>query len=180
MAVAAANLVVGQGGTVHYGTVGITQPITVNTAPGGTYKDVGYLSEDGVTITATPNIQDFNVWQSRQPARRENLAQNISFSGQLAEWNANTVPVVFGGGAVTTGTYAFPIDTAALNEFSGVIDVIDSADTFRFVFARGNQTEAVTSQFNRANLAVLPFNFGVLANPTSGSAPVYVYSNAIA
>jgi len=129
-------------------------------------------------LTVTPNVQDFNVWQSRQPVRRENLAQEIAFSGNLAEWNSNTVPVVFGGGAVSTGTYAFPTDTAALNEFATCIDVVDSSDKFRFVASRVNQTEAVTTQFNRSNIAVLSFNWSALA-PSGGGVPVYVYSNAL-
>lgn len=178
MAVSAANVVVGQGGTVLYGTVGITAP-TTGTGTVSAYTDVGYLDEAGVTLTVTPSVTDFNVWQSRQPVRRENQAQAISFAGNLAEWNAATVPLVFGGGAVTTGTYSFPTDTASLNEFAGVIDVVDSADAFRFVFFRANQTEATAVQFNRSNIAVLPFNFGVLA-PTGGGVPVKVYTNAIA
>lgn len=178
MAVSTANLVVGQGGTVLYGTVGITAPTSATGSVTG-YTDVGYLDEDGCSLSVTGNVVDFNVWQSRQPGRRENQAQTINFTGKLAEWNAASVPVVFGGGAVTTGTYAFPTDTASLNEFAGVIDVVDASDKFRFVFYRANQTGAVETQFNRSNLAVLPFEFGVLA-PAGGGVPVTLYSNAIA
>lgn len=178
MALSAANLVVGAGGTVLWGTTGISAPTSATSAPGGTYADLGYLDEDGVTLTVTPNIQDFAVWQSRQPGRREALAQDITLSGKFAEWNANTVPRVFGGGAVTTGTYAFPTDTASLEEFAVVADVIDSTDKHRFVFGRVNQTEAVEVTFNRSSLAVLPFNFAVLA-PSGGGSPGSYYTNAI-
>lgn len=177
MAVSAANLVVGAGGTVHWGTTGITAPTSATAAPGGTYADMGYLDEDGVTVSVTGNIQDFAVWQSRQPGRREALGQDINVTGKFAEWNANTVPRVFGGGAIATGTYAFPTDTASLEEFAIVVTVQDSADFHRFVFGRVNQTEAVEVQFNRANLAVLPFNFAVLA-PAVGGSPGNYYTNA--
>ena len=56
--------------------------------------------------------------------------------------------------------------TGALDEFCFVADVTDGSDRVRFSFARANQTEAAEIQFNRQNLATLPFNFGVLA--TSG------------
>lgn len=177
MAVSSANLVVGAGGTVLWGTTGISLPTSATAATTG-FNDLGYLDEDGVTLTVTPNIQDFAVWQSRQPGRREALAQEISLSGKFAEWNANTVPRVFGGGAVTTGTYAFPTDTASLEEFAVVAHVTDASDHHRFVFARVNQTEAAEVQFNRSNLAVLPFNFGVLA-PAGGGSPGNYYTNAI-
>lgn len=179
MALSAANLVVGAGGTVLWGTTGITLPVNATSAPGGTFADLGYLDEDGVTFSSTPNIQEFAVWQSRQPGRREALAQDLTVSGKFAEWNANSVPRVFGGGSVTTGTYAFPTDTASLEEFAVVVDVVDSSDKHRFTFARVNQTEAVEVTFNRQSLAVLPFNFGVLA-PSGGGSPGTLYSNAIA
>lgn len=182
MAVSSANLVVGAGGTVHWGTTGITAPTSATAAPGGTYADLGYLDEDGVTVSVTGNIQDFAVWQSRQPGRREALGQDISVSGKFAEWNTNTVPRVFGGGSVAltgaAGTYPFPTDTASLEEFAIVVTVQDSTDYHRFVFGRVNQTESVEVQFNRSNLAVLPFNFAVLA-PAAGGSPGTYYTNNI-
>lgn len=174
MAVSSANLVVGAGGTVLWGTTGITMPTAGTSAVTG-FNDLGYLDEDGVTVTVTGDIQDFAVWQSRQPGRREALGQEIAISGKFAEWNVQTVPRVFGGGAVSTGTYAFPTDTAALEEFATVVDVVDGSDHHRFCFSRVNQTEAVETQFNRANLAVLPFNFKVLA-PAAGGSPGTFYT----
>ena len=175
MAVNAAKAVVGQGGTVMYGTVGVTTPTSATAATTG-FSDVGYLDEDGVTISVTPNVQDFNVWQSKQPVRRENLSQDIRVSGNFAEWNPNTVPVVFGGGAVSGGSYTFPTDTDALNEFAVLVDVVDgSTKKLRFNFFRATQAEAVETQFNRSNLATLSFNFGVLA-PTAGGSPGVVQS----
>ena len=174
MAVNAAKVVVGLGGTVMYGTVGVTSPASATAATTG-YTDVGYLDEDGVTIAASPEVTDFNVWQSKQPVRRENQTQDIRISGNLAEWNAAVVPLVFGGGAVAAGSYNFPSDTAALNEFSPLVDVQDGTKLLRFVFYRATQAEAVETQFNRSNLATLSFNFGVLA-PTAGGSPGVIHS----
>lgn len=177
MALSATNLVVGNSGTVLWGTTGITEP-TSATASVSSYNDLGYLDEDGVTVSSAPSITDFNVWQSRQPARRAVNAQAINVSGNLAEWNAQSVPKVFGGGALTTGTYAFPTDTAAIDEFALVVDVVDGTDKHRFTFSRASQTEEVSVQFNRANLAVLPFNFGVLA-ASAGGVPGNFYTNSL-
>lgn len=177
MALDATKVVVGQSGSVLWGTVGITAPTSATATPGGSYADLGYLDEDGLTLTVTPNVQEFAVWQSRVPVRRENLAQDIAISGKLAEWNSNSVPKVFGGGTVTGGTqYAFPSDTAALDTFAICADVTDATDVFRFVFGRMSQTEAVESQFNRSNIATLSFSFGALAG-TAGGSPGTIYAS---
>lgn len=175
MALSANLSVVGQGGTVLWGTTGITMPTSGTAATTG-FNDLGYLDENGVTITVTPTIQEFNAWQSAQPIRRGLQSQNIAVSGAFAEHNTHTVPRVFGGGTLSAlaspgGTYAFvdPV-TVGLEEFATVIDVLDGTDRVRYSFARVNQTEAAAVQYNRQNLAVLPFSFGVLA-PSAGGSP---------
>lgn len=182
MAASASYAVVGQGGTVLWGTTGITMPGSLTATLTG-FNDLGYLDEDGVTVTVTPTIQEFNVWQSVQPIRRGLQNQTIALSGKFAEVNANTVPKTFGGGSVSatggTFTYTFADPTAgALDEFATVADVTDGSDKVRFSFSRVNQTEAAEVAFNRQNLAVLPFNFGVLA-PSGGGVPGTIFvSNA--
>jgi hypothetical protein len=175
MALNAANLVVGQGGSILWGTTGISLPTTA-VASVAAFTDLGYLDENGLKVTVTPTIQEFPVWQSKQPGRRGLQTQAIAISGACAEWNTASVPRVFGGGALTTGTYAFLSDTATLEEFATVADVVDGSDIHRFVFGRVNQTEAAEVQFNRQNLSVLPFSFGVLA-PAAGGSPGNYYTN---
>jgi hypothetical protein len=176
MAASAALAVVGQGGTVLWGTTGVTLPTSGTAATTG-LNDLGYLDEDGLTVTVTPTIQELNVWQSAQPVRRALQNQGISLSGNFAEHNTHTVPRAFGGGSLAAlaspgGTYAFidPI-VNGLEEFAVCADVTDgSTDRVRYTFARVNQTEASEVSYNRQNLAVLPFSFGVLA-PTAGGSP---------
>lgn len=177
MTLNANNVVVGNSGSVMWGTTGISLP-TSATGSVASFNDLGYLDEDGLTVSVAPQVTDFAVWQSRQPVRRAFTGQTISLSGKFAEWNAQTVPKVFGGGALTTGTYAFPTDTANLDEFAVVADAIDGSDIHRFAFGRANQTEEVSVQFNRSNLAVLPFSFAVLA-PSAGGSPGNYYTNSV-
>lgn len=148
------------------------------------FVGLGYHSEDGVSLTVTPNVQEFPVWQSRQPARRENLAQEILTSFSLAQWDEDTVPLAFGGGVITypaagTARYDFPSDDDSLDTRVLVVDVVDGDNTFRFVWKRGNATEAVTAAFNRSNLALLPIGFKALA-PTTGGSPGYFLTNSAA
>jgi hypothetical protein len=171
----AGDLVVGGSGEVYVADSGATAPTNSTTAPNAAFYGMGYLSEDGVTISVAPEVTDFNVWQSRQPARRENQAQVITVSGQFAQWNEYTVPVCMGKGVLdattgATGSFDFPADTDALAEHAVIADVVDGAEHHRFYFSRCNQTGTAEVQFNRQNLSVLPFEFSALA-PSGGGSP---------
>jgi hypothetical protein len=175
MALDATKVVVGQSGTVLYGTVGVTQPTSATAATTG-YSDVGYLDDGGCTLAITPTTEEFFVWQATAPIRRVATQTTYAFSGNFAEWNATSIPVLFGGGTVAAGTYTFP-ETPATNDFAGCIDVVDGSTKLRFVFPKANQTETVEAPFNKSALSTLAFNFGVLA-PGSGTAPLIIYKNS--
>jgi hypothetical protein len=176
------DLVVGSGGQVYVADSGATAPTNSTSAPNAAFYGLGYLDEDGVTVSVTPNIQEFAVWQSRQPARREALAQEILVSGKAAQWNEYTIPVSFGKGVLdattgAAGSFAFPADTDALAEHAVIADATDGAETHRFYFERANQTEAAEVTFNRSGLAVLPFGLKVLA-PAAGGSPGSYFTTA--
>lgn len=179
----ATDLVVGSGGQVNVAPSGTAVPTTTTGALNAAFVGLGYLDEDGVTITITPNIQEFNVWQSQTPARRENLARTTTVSGNLAQWDEDTTSVVFTGalgnssGSTPNYTVAFPSDNASLGEMALVVDVTDGSENHRFAFGRVNQTGEATIQFNRSNLAVLPIEFGVLA-PAAGGSPGSYYTDS--
>jgi hypothetical protein len=177
------ELVVGGTGQAYVAPEGTTLPTTTAGAVAAGFVGLGYHSEDGVSLTVTPNIQEFPVWQSRQPARRESLATEITSTFSLAQWDEDTVPLAFGGGSISGSSpnyrYDFPADDGALPTRALVIDVVDGDETFRFVWERINVTEATTIQFNRSNLALLPIGAKVLA-PSGGGSPGYFLTNSAA
>lgn len=174
------ELVVGGSGQVYTATSGTTLPTDVTVLSSATWTGLGYHSEDGTTLAVTPNVQDFNVWQSRQPARRENLAQEIKVTFTAVQWDEDTVPLAFGGGSISGSnpyTYSFPTDTAALDERALVLDVVDGSNTIRFAFSRGNVTDATEAQFNRSSLAGLTIGYSALA-PSGGGSPGKFITNS--
>lgn len=170
------ELVVASSGQVYVAPVGTTLPTTPGASLDSAFVGLGYCTEDGVTFTVTPDITEFAAWQSRQAVRRELSAQEIQVAFQLEQWNEETVPLAFGGGAITAVSggfrYDFPTDAAALDEKAMVIDAEDGDRLQRFVIPRGNVVEAVETQFVRSALAVLPITFKAL-EPTDGSAACY-------
>lgn len=175
-----AEIRVGETGEVYTAPSGSTLPTTTTGAPAAAFVGLGFHTEDGVSIQATPNIAEFNAWQVRTPVRREALATEILTTFDLQQWDENTVPLAFGGGAITGTTpnyrYDFPTDTAALNEVASVVDVVDGSTTLRFVWPRANVTEPVTTKFARSETAKLPIGLKVLS-PAGGGSPGYFLTN---
>lgn len=175
------ELVVASNGQVYVAPVGTALPTTPTETLNAAFVGLGFCTEDGVTVTATPDVKDFTAWQSRQAVRRERNQQEIQASFQLEQWNEETVPFAFGGGEITSlgggdYRYDFPQTDDALDERAMVIDAQDGDKLYRYVFPRGNVTEAVEAQYTRNALALLPITFKVL-EPEEGGAPGYFLTN---
>lgn len=171
-------------GAVYFAPVGTTLPAEKAdpvAALDPAFVGAGFLSEDGISPSVGSEVTDFMALQSLQPIRREKTAQDISFAFSLLQWNESNVPFAFGGGSVEEGTgvwcYSFAAAGDALDEWSLVVDVQDGDDHYRFVFPRGNVTETIDSQFQRAAMAALPITFKVL-EPEGGGKPGYFNTDA--
>jgi hypothetical protein len=176
----ASEIVVASNGQVYVAPVGTPLPATSVVALNAAFVGLGYATEDGASVSVTPEVADYMAWQSRSPVRREKTSQEIMVSIALMQWNEQTVPAAFGGGVVTgtAGNYRYdlPTDDAALAEVALILDAIDGSTHMRWVFPRGNVTEAVEAQFQRGNPAALPLNFKALTPPGGGS-PGYFFSD---
>lgn len=186
MAQDTAELVVAAHGDVYVAPEGTALPNDndVDAALNAAFKNVGLISEDGVSFTAAPEIQEFFSWQRSQAVRRERIRQNLSFSYTLQQWNVNNVPHAFGGGTVTETAsgvfkYEFPDDDEALLEQAVVIDWQDGSKKYRLAFERVNVTEGVEVSLVRNNLAMLPVNAQVLS-AEDGSTPGFFLAEDVA
>lgn len=180
MANTASELVVASSGSIAVAPLGTTLPTNPTAALAAGFVDLGYASEDGVTLSATPTVEEFSAWQSRQAVRRELTAQEVQASFVLEQWNADTVPLAFGGGTITEPTagvyrYDFLDDGAALDERILVVTWQDGDKDYRMVFERGNVTDAVETSLTRGALAMLPITFKASAAP--GGGPGYILTN---
>jgi hypothetical protein len=174
MALDAAEVVVAGTGHLWLAPVGTTLPAE-NSDPtaalASAFVELGYFAEDGATLAGAPEISEFNAWQSTTAIRRSRKLQVQTISGDLLQWNENTVVAAFGGGEITNAggfyTYTFPQAGDALAEYSAVLDVQDGDRNLRIVVPRMNSgLEEVSSQFNKDNMAVLPISLSSLASDT--------------
>jgi hypothetical protein len=180
MANDADQLVIASKGSIAVAPVGTTLPDDPTESLNAAFVDLGYATEDGVTLTVSPDIAEFRAWQARQAVRRELNGQEIQVAFTLEQWNAENVTLALGGGEVEevdpgVFKYTFPAGDDSLDERAIVISWADGDRSFRAAFERGNVTEAVETNLVRTNLALLPITFKVL-EPDSGI-PGYILSD---
>ena len=176
------ELTVASSGAAYVAPVGTALPATPTAALNSAFVGLGFISEDGATLTVDPDITEFKAWQSRQSIRRELNAQEIRAAFELQQWNEETVPLAFGGGAITEPSagiyrYDFPEDGDALDERALILDAVDGSKHFRYVFPRGNVTENVETKFARNQLSQLPLTFKAL-EPVEGGAAAYFLTDS--
>src|SRR5436190_20024423 len=114
------EIVVAGNGQVYVAPKGTALPTDPVAALNANFLGLGYIADDGATITVTPEIGEWSAWQSRTPVRREKTAMQVEVSFGLMQWDEDSVPFAFGGGSVSgsAGSYRYdlPADDAALDE----------------------------------------------------------------
>lgn len=158
-------------GNIWLAPVGSTLPAAGSdptAALDGAFVQIGYIAEDGITISSEPTISEHFALQSVTAIRRARTSQVTGVQADLLEWDGETLIAAFGGGTFTGGsfpTYTFPIAGDALKEYSVVVDLRDGDINDRYVFPRMNSgLETVETVINRENLAVLPLQLKSLAS----------------
>lgn len=168
------------GGEVYVAPVGTALPTTPTAALNVAFVGLGYISEDGASLSVSPEIQDIMAWQSRQAVRRELTSQEVTATFALLQWNESTIPFAFGGGSVelvSGSNYKYELPTSgALDERSVVLEATDGAITERIILPRCNVTDAVETQFVRTDASLLPITVKAL-QPADGSTSMIFLSN---
>lgn len=168
-------------GQAYAAAVGTALPTSESSSLNAAFHGLGYHTEDGVSVNFEPDIVEHQAWQSKHPIRVEKNAEAFTVSFVLLQWNEDTVPLAFGGGAITEPTsghfkYTPPSESDAIAEKSFVIDVQDGSRIGRFVLPRAVVTESVEATFNRSEMAGLPISLKAL-QPSDLSSPWLFYSN---
>lgn len=176
------EIVVGANGTVWVAATGSTQPTNPTSTPNASWVDLGYVNEDGATFTDSKDIEDINSWQSFYPTRKIVTGKEATLAFVLQQWNEATVPLAFGGGAVTQpspGVWRYaPPDPSQIDYRALMLDWQDGSKHYRLIFPKGLVTEAVESQVVRSGAAELPITFAAV--PATGDDPYILLTDDIA
>jgi hypothetical protein len=144
------------------------------------WVDLGYTSVDGVKFTKKDKLDPIDTWQTVAAIRYVYSDRDLSVKFVLLQVNADTLPFVFGGGALAPagGGLAYQIAAApVVTEHALGIEFRDGPDiTHRFVIARGVVTETDEMAFTRTAAVKLGVTFTALTPMTAGSEPLAVWT----
>lgn len=166
MAPLATNVVVGGTGGVWVAPAATALPTTFAALP-GTWKELGYVSEDGVTFGLSRDVEDVRGWQSSDPLRRLITAEPKTIGFELMEFgNPDSIRLAFRGGvvAVLTGVATYtPPAAGATDVRAMILQAVDGIYKFWFCFAAVELSGDVETQLQKGDAARLPLEFGVNA-----------------
>jgi hypothetical protein len=165
--------------TLYVAPAGTTMPASLSASLNAAFVELGYSTEDGVKFTDSKTVQGVRPHQSFYEVRRfvTERASSVEFS--LLQWDADTVPLAFGGGSITSpaaGEYRYtPPDPEDIDERAVVIDITDGDRHFRIGIPKAMVSSSVESTFARTGPAMLPITLDVLG--TDGTAPWVIDSD---
>lgn len=167
----AGQIVVASGGKVYVAPVGTTEPNTPTEALNAAYKDLGYISEEGITAAFGISISDINAWQSQLPVRKVVTGRTADISFTMREWSADTFSLALGGGTFdVSGTdYLFypPANDATLAENAVVIEWNDGTKNYRLIVRKAIVADSVETQLVRNAAADLPVSLSVMGSDST-------------
>ena len=144
MANSAEEVRVAVDGVVSSAPLGTTLPTTVDGALGGTFTDVGYISEDGVTEANSRTTEQKRAWQKRAVVRTLVTEGETTFQFTMIQTTSKTLSEYYGIpladiNAATGSFVTSNVDEAPRQVY--VLDVLDGDDKIRKVIADGQVTE---------------------------------------
>jgi hypothetical protein len=141
-------------------------PTDVATALPGDWKDLGYVTEEGVSFTFGRETEDLNAWQAdKVRVLTLRAPKNVEFA--LMQTNQETLVTALGGGKWDddgAGNFTFTPPRDDENAVhSMVIEFTDGDVTYRYYFPRVQVEGEVSFTLTRSGAVTYPINFGVLA-----------------
>jgi len=158
------EIVVAASGTVWVALPGTTRPTDPTSVPPAGWVDLGYVSEDGATLSDAKSVEDIRSWQSFYPTRKIIAEKTVAATFTLLQWNETNIILAFGGGEVsniTTGVWRFiPADPdAGTDERSIMLDWVDGSRNFRLIIPRCLVVDTVETTLQRTAAAELQLTF---------------------
>lgn len=175
MAADADKIVVAGSGTIYASPtsgVTLTAPTAIDDAVDSDLKELGYVTEDGITFQDSKDVSEIRAWQAAYPVRRIVTGRTFTVSFNLMEWKPETFKLAFGGGTLTETTantefkFAPPAEDD-LYEAAVLIDFNDGTKDYRLWIPRCTVVELGEIVLKRGEAATLPITLEAISDGTA-------------
>lgn len=158
------NVVVAGTGAVYVAPEGTALPANL-AALAAPWENLGYISDDGATVTLSRNQEEVTAWQSSDPIRVLVTSEPKKIEFELLEFGSPVaVELALRGGAiaVAAGIATYTPPAAGSSDVRAmVVEAEDDGATFRFCWSRVALDDDVSFQLQKSDAARLPLSFGV-------------------
>jgi hypothetical protein len=156
----AESVVVAQYGEIKLAPLGSTPPADVTTDWDTAWVDLGYATQDGITLSKTVQTQDIYAWQSLTPLRRLITTGEFNLAFTAMETSTKVLETWFG--ATKTGNkYSIPKDPVQPETMLGV-EWVDGTDKYRLVIHKAALGTFGDIPINRQGAVQYAMTFGAL------------------
>ncbi|MFJ3794933.1 hypothetical protein ACIPSJ_01455 [Streptomyces sp. NPDC090088] len=169
MALDADNVRAALGGKILMAPKGSTAPADLVTPWDAAWVDLGYMSDDGVSMDYSTDVEDINAWQSLSPVRRILTSVDMTLGFTAIELKSKTITAYFPGSTiseVTPGTvYRLDIPAApGPQEAAFGLEWVDGDIINRLVIPRGEITDRGTITLGRSSAVGLEMTVSAYAS----------------
>jgi len=141
MATDSSNVDVAVTGAVSYGPTATTAPIDADTPLAIGFRDVGYISADGVVEARDRSTSNIVAWQNSDVVRTVVTESSITVSFTMIESNPNSVELFYGAPVDTVDGSVDIVPAATGGRKSIVVDYVDGDKFVRLYIPQGEVTE---------------------------------------
>lgn len=126
----AAKVGVGVSGSLAFGPTGTTLPTSTTGSLNAAIREMGYLTEDGLTEHTEVEREGIPLWQNAAQARETPTGARFFFAGTFAETNVPVIEAVYGTTVTQTATHgSYEIDPAkSSGRGVGVATILDGQE----------------------------------------------------
>jgi hypothetical protein len=176
----AANVHVGKPdatGGVYAGPVGTALPITTAAALNVAFGGLGYVSEDGLTMTKGGDMTVLRAWGG-EPVKIVKTTDDLTFAWTFIECSDTVMAEIFGSDNVTVGVddTTIELNGSQVGPRAWVFEIIDGAFSFRVVVPNAELTGEVSVTFVDGQPISWPAT--ITALPDSSGNKAYIYKTA--
>lgn len=155
-------------GSIFMAPKGSTAPVDLDTPWDAAWADLGFMSDDGVSMEYATNVEDINAWQSLSPVRRILTSVDMTLGFTAIELKSRTVTAYFPGSTITNVSGAIQrLDIPAAPgpaEFAFGLEWVDGTIKNRLVIPRGEITDRGAISLARSSAVGLEMTVSAYAS----------------
>lgn len=175
MALDADKVVVAVTGAVLYAPTATSAPTnSTSPAPVG-FRDVGYISDDGVTENHEEDSETIQAWQNGAVVRTITTSSVATYNFKMIETNKNALELYYKGSTITGsgGAYVLEVTPPGAIKKSFILEIVDGNIHERIYLPSAEVTER--GEVNRVSSDAVGYEVTVTAYPVpNGTGGTYV------